>query len=170
MSFPCDNWWDDRFFLSNSYYLSCENLGTFNIYPNKMWWSPCKNPAQKVHKLADNFFKCFLIEKYILIELSVRCVPWSIDNKWAMACHIKTIFGWMRWGSALIMWSGTCRLKSGDSACYVTSWIRTQDSGRIYSTWIYTVLLFTRYTQVCQYRINTILPDTKLICMLGDFY
>ena len=48
--------------------------------------------------------------------------------------------------------------------------LRTQDSGRIYSTWIYTVLLFIRYTQVCQYRINTILPDTKLICMLGDFY
>ena len=50
------------------------------------------------------------------------------------------------------------------------SGLRTQDSGRIYSTWIYTVLLFIRYTQVCQYRINTILPDTKLICMLGDFY
>ena len=42
--------------------------------------------------------------------------------------------------------------------------------GLIYSTWIYTVLLFIRYIQVCQYRINTILPDTKLICMLGDFY
>ena len=62
----------------------------------------------------------------------------------------------------MIIWTINCNTKG--------SGLRTQDSGRIYSTWIYTVLLFIRYTQVCQYRINTILPDTKLICMLGDFY
>ena len=33
-----------------------------------------------------------------------------------------------------------------------------------------TVLLFIRHTQVCQYWMNTILHDTKLICMTEDFY
>ena len=47
---------------------------------------------------------------------------------------------------------------------------RFGDSQRIYSTYMCTVHLFIRYTQISSHGMKTISLDTWLICMSGDFH